>query len=329
MKGFSFVFSRAIVPVLTAGMGVLLAVSLFAQTPTTPRQSPRASSSRGTVPARSTNATGTARPAPAAAAGAAQQELRYGARLVRYEPDRPEGTLVRLSGNAWCRFEGTMLKTDAAVLNQTTQVATSPGALQIDDASNTITADKGTALYKKRRFDLSGNVRIVARPRPEDRQAPQNSLRREFKDPVTITCERVEHYWRRRFSIATGSLTLKQKERTVTAERAEYDQRAETVTLIGNVRGVNKGDEIRGARVVIGLKEGQEYLEVHGGGAQNAVTGVIRIEEEDENTPGEEEARPTPPTTPAVPARTPSPASPPAGTPSPATEPRAQPSSRP
>ena len=235
------------------------------------------------------------RPAPAGApaAGSSQQgrPVNFKGRTWRREPDRPEGPFNILSGDVRFTFEDTTLRTDAATFNEKTQVAVAPGALQIDDALNTITASKGIAYYKKRRADLTGDVRIVARPRKEDANAPAGTLRGEFREPVTITCDQVQYNWRRRFAVATGNLTFKQKDRTVTADRVEYDARNEIARLIGNVRGVDRGREIRGDEAIIGLKAGSEYLQLMGN-----IGGVFRVED-DEETPGDEEAA-----TPAIPA---------------------------
>ena len=292
---------RAAVAILSA-LGAVLALgslaSLRAQTTILSHASLVAAQQRTTRTAAPPRPT--ARPSPAAAYSAGGQQERtvnFKGRTWRREPDRPEGPINKLSGDVRFTFEDTILRTDAATFNEKTQVAVAPGALQIDDTLNTITASKGIAYYKKRRADFIGDVRIVVRPRKEDTNAPAGTLRGEFKEPVTITCDQVQYNWRRRFATATGNLTFKQKDRTVTADRVEYDGKNEVARLIGNVRGVDRGREIRGDQAIIGLKAGSEYLQLMGN-----IGGTFRVED-DEETPGEEEAAP-----PAIPGAAPAPA---------------------
>lgn len=244
------------------------------------------------------------------AAAKAGRYVVYDTRLVRRDPrlNQPGGTIITLSGDVKFLFEDTTLRTDIAALNEKTQVATSPGALRIDDSQNTITASQGVAYYKKRLAEFTGNVRIIARPRPQDKNAPEGSLRREFKDPVTVLCENGQYNWRRKLATLTGGLTFKQKKRTLTADKAIYDGRAETLKLIGNVRGVDNGADVRAANVLIGLKEGAEFLEISGSKDQPFVQGRFPVEDDEENKPGEEEtpeAAPDPAGAPAVPAPAP------------------------
>jgi lipopolysaccharide assembly outer membrane protein LptD (OstA) len=232
--------------------------------------------------------------------------------------ETPAGAISTISGNVVFAYEDTTLNTDAATYNHKTQVATSPGRVQIDDAQNTLTGDQGVAYYKTKKAAIRGNVRILARPRPENQNAPEGSLRREFKDPVIITCDRVDYNWRTRVAVATGDLTLRQKERTVTADRAVYEGRQERVTLIGNVRGVTaQGDEIRGEKAVIILREGAESLTLTG-----IKGGSFKVEEEIEDEPGDagDSDAPGEPAAPGAQPRTGTAASPPAA-PRPSTAP--------
>ncbi len=250
-------------------------------------------------------------PAPAAPTSSGRA-VDYKAKVVSHGPDRPDGTVWTLSGGVIFKSVDSVLRTDAATYNDKAQIATSPGALQIDDAQNTITAGKGVAYYKKRLADFVGNVRLVIRPRPQDKNASEGSLRREFKDPVTVLCESLQYNWRRKIGTATKGLTFKQKSRTLTADKAVYDGRAETLKLIGNVRGVDKEDDIRAATVLIGLKEGAEFLEISGSKDQPFVQGSFRVPDDTENKPGEEE----------VPEAAPDPAAPSPTAPAPVAPPR-------
>jgi lipopolysaccharide assembly outer membrane protein LptD (OstA) len=175
----------------------------------------------------------------------------------------PEGTVTTVSGDVIFAYRDTLLRTELANYNDRTQVAVSPGRVRIDDAQNTVVGSRGVAYYKRRTAEITGGVRITARPRPEDRAAPEGSLRREFRDPVTITCDKVVYNWRTRVAAGTGRLILRQKDRTVTADNGVYEGREERVTLTGNVRAVTKaGDVLLTDRAVAILREGQEELRI-------------------------------------------------------------------
>ena len=221
------------------------------------------------------------------------------------------GTLSTLSGNVRIVSEDAVLRTGAATYEHKTQVATAPGRLQIEDAQNTLQGNSGVAYYKTRTAEVRGDVRIIVRPRPGDAKAPEGSLRREFKEPVVITCDRVDYNWRTRVAVATGNLTFRQKERRVTAERAVYEGRRERVTLTGDVRGVMQdGGEAQGEKAIAILTEGAESLTL-----QNVKKVRIPVEDDqDDDAAGDaEEASPEAPT-PGAPDVL-SPAAPPPSTP--------------
>ncbi len=229
-------------------------------------------------------------------------QLKSDLTVIKENPGGRGRTYI-LTGNVMIRSEDTTLRTDAATYNMETGIASSPGKVQIDDAQNTLVGDKGVAYYRKRTANVTGNVRITMRPRPQDQSAPEGSLRREFKDPAFITCDAVDYNWRTRVAATRGELTMRQRNRTVTAERAVYDGRNEKVSLTGDVHGVTTdGDDIRARKATAILTEGKEELILE------APQGVIRVDiEEDEE--GAETPTPAAPATPAIPA--PAPATPP------------------
>jgi len=228
---------------------------------------------------------------------------------VGQSKETARGTISTLSGNVRIVSEDAVLRTNAATYQHRTQVATAPGRLQIEDAQNTLVGKAGVAYYKTRTAEVRGDVRITVRPRPGDRNAPEGSLRREFKDPVVITCDRVDYNWRTRVAVATGNLLFRQKDRRVTAERAVYEGRLERVTLTGNVRGLMEdGGEGQGEKAIAILTEGAESLTLLG-------VKKVRIPVEDEEEPAE---APPPANAPdAVPAMSEPEAAPAASTPLP------------
>ena len=181
----------------------------------------------------------------------------------------PDGeSFLTLNGDVKIWSDDATLTTEKATYNGSTQIAVAPTRLQLDDKQNTLTADKGTAYYSTRDADFSGNVVIVARPKQGNGgYAPKGSLRRNFKDPVRITCEKVRYNWRTKRAVLTGKLTIKQKDRTITGDRGLYDGITETVTLVGNIKSRRPTGETgdapgANARAVACFTEGGEYVTV-------------------------------------------------------------------
>ncbi len=244
-----------------------------------------------------------------------------------------QGTIRTLRGNVKIRSEETVLTTDLATYNEQTGVATSPGKLKVEDPDNTLIGNTGTAFYKTRDVKIRDAVTIVIKPRRKNQNAPESSSRRNFKDPVNITCTKLDYNWRTKIADMTGDLTFKQATkdltRTVTADRAIYDGNTETLTLIDNVvYTTNRNERGKARKAIAVLKEGQEEFTVI-----KPHDTVIEIEDEEEGAspnptpnPGTPGARPgnapiPPATLPADPGTTPpaQPATTPPTTPQPAT----------
>lgn len=212
-----------------------------------------------------------------------------------------EGNLQILKDNVEIKTKDATFLTDAARYNETTGVAVAPGRIQLDDAQNTIIGDTGTAYYKRRDAVIKGNVTITVRPKPEDANKPEGSSRREFKEPVIITCDLVQYNWRTRKAILTGNLLFRQDkaQRSATADKALWDGKTETLLLIGNVkyRRVKPAQSLDGPEVELVLKEGAEFYratsKVAGQPSGKRVTAVFPVEEDEEESGGVAPPAPT------------------------------------
>ena len=207
-----------------------------------------------------------------------------------------QGQLRNAWGNVIIKSDDTTLKTEQAVYNKDTEIANSPGRLQIDDPQNTVIGSAGTAFYKTRDAIITGQVKLTLRPKPEDKNAPEGSARREFKSPATITCTKLTYNWKDRIATATGSLKVRYEDRTVTADKAIYYGADETIVLTGNVRYTRpNGDLGTAAKAIAKLKEGAEAF--YAEGDKNApISGTFAVSgDEDENAPA-----PVAPTIPQV-----------------------------
>ena len=116
-----------------------------------------------------------------------------------------------------------------------------------------------------------GRVRFVTRPRPKDvgaideppPQAGKNGTsdppssqpsksearaRRKLKEPTTLTCNRLDYYYRVRRAVATGSPRVEQGKRWLTGDQAIYYGRFDTVVVNGAVHGEDEKGRTFNAR---------------------------------------------------------------------------------
>jgi lipopolysaccharide export system protein LptA len=80
----------------------------------------------------------------------------------------------------------------------------------------------------------------------------------------TPTAERGQQQIRR--MEARGSVVVTQKDQRAVGDRAEFDMRSNTVTLIGNVVITNADNVVRGSRMVVDLTTGIARMGETGGG---------------------------------------------------------------
>ena len=189
-----------------------------------------------------------------------------------------------------------VLKTDAAVANlddkQNLLNAESKGPVHLYDSQNDLTGKQGFVDFTKHLAKLQNDITLVVKPGASEADAPAGSLRSRFKDAATMTCQELTYDYRRKFGRVPGPLTVRQViqqktgplTRTLTADAGEYDGRAQTVTLIGNVQGRDSdGNIIRastkgsGKPVVIGIKEGAEFIRI-----PFPTTGTLPVKNEDD-----------------------------------------------
>lgn len=186
---------------------------------------------------------------------------------------------VLLSGNVIIKQGDAVLKSDKIEYDETTQIAKSPGVLTISDPENDIRGDSGIAYLKERRGVLTGNIKLIAKPR----QTTQSNDKKppELRDAATMTCDSLEYFYKQKQATASGNLKIMQKDRTVTAEKAQYNVKDEIVTLTGGVKGSDeKGQNFSsGGKVTVSIKEGDEWMEME------QAAGTFKVKSEEEESP--------------------------------------------
>ena len=219
---------------------------------------------------------------------------------VKYEADQSsykwvgEDRVLALTGHVKFTHGDTIIYADKIDYRESTRIATTTGKLKIYDDQNTITGEKCTVNFKEKKGTLTGSVVLVAKPKPKpvtaaaDTSKPK-TLKDEWKDEATITCDKIEYYYKEKRAVVPGPIKMVQKTRTVTADSGTYLGKDEIVQLTGNVKGNDDKDKhsFTAPAVKISLKKDNEWME-----AEKA-TGSFYVKEEDETKPAE-------PTTPDV-----------------------------
>ncbi len=173
------------------------------------------------------------------------------------------------------------LKTDAAVAlldkDQNLVSAQAQGPVHLFDPQDDLTGLHGTIDFTHHLARLTDSIVLVVKPGKREASAPGTSLRKQFRDPATLTCQAMTYDYKRKIGRVPGPLTVRQviqtkdgpETRTLTADAGLYNGNLKTIQLVGDIRGdYSSGSHISGDTrptgrpVVIGIKEGAEYINV-------------------------------------------------------------------
>ena len=144
------------------------------------------------------------------------------------------------------------------------------GNLILDDDKHHVTADKAHVDDSEgvKLAVITGNVVIVLKPKPELKKDASDSAKQRGKG-ATITCDKVDDYYKKEFVIFTGHFVVKQLitkddgsilDRTVTADHAEYDGKLNMLHLFAPVdySDSDKQELHCVEDAFVGTKEGEE-----------------------------------------------------------------------
>ncbi|MCL5104023.1 MAG: LPS export ABC transporter periplasmic protein LptC [Armatimonadetes bacterium] len=180
-----------------------------------------------------------------------------------------EQKVTLMKGHVRFVHKDTMLASDLIEYDKPTQVAVSPGMVTITNPECDIKGVKGTAYFKKKLGVIEGSVEMLVKPKQTEAEKSDKDSVAKFKTPTSITCEKLEYFYKDKVASATGGVVFKQEKRTASADKAVYDQKKEILTLTGNVKGSDEDGQTFNSpsKVVMCLKKGEEWIEV-----QNANT---------------------------------------------------------
>ena len=192
---------------------------------------------------------------------------------------------VELSQGVQFGQDDAVLKTEAAVAlldkDQNLVSAQAQGPVHLYDTQDDLVGQHGSVDFTKHLATLQGSIVLVVKPGKQEADADENSLRREFKDPATLTCQMMTYDYKYKVGRIPGPLTVTQviqtkedglQTRTLTADAGLYNGKAQTILLVGDIKIINpnfsggskvEGDTRQnGKPVLINLKKGSELLSV-------------------------------------------------------------------
>lgn len=189
------------------------------------------------------------------------------------------------------------LKTDAAVAlldkEQHLLTAQASGPVHIFDPQDDLTGQHGKIDFTRHLATLENNIVLLVKPGKREGQAAAGSPRKQFQDPATLTCQAMTWDYRRKIGRIPGALRVVQviqtkdgtETRTLTADAGLYNGKLETIQLVGTVRVRTSTGDIfvadtrpSGKPVVIGTKEGAEYLSI-----KFPSNGILAVRPEEKN----------------------------------------------
>lgn len=220
---------------------------------------------------------------------------------IKYEADTysykwaGDNRILTLSGHVKFMHGDTVMEADKIDYMEETKTADASGNLRIHDERNVVTGDKCSIDFNKKKVVIEGGVNVLAKPKPKtEAKDEKKSIKSEIKDEINMACSKLEYFYKDKKGTAFGPLTITQKDRVITADKAEYTD--ELLRIIGNVKANDNKDKhsLTASQMTISLKDDNEWVE-----AEKA-SGTFYIKEEEEK-PAEKPAE----TAPEKPAETP------------------------
>lgn len=196
--------------------------------------------------------------------------------------------------------------------------AKAQGRVHIYDTQDDLTGLHGSVDFTKHLALLQDNIVLIVKPGKNEASAKSASLRRQFTDPATLTCQAMTYDYKFKVGRIPGPLTVTQViqtkdrgplTRTLTADAGLYNGKADTIQLVGNVRGFDSDGNIiegntrtLGKPLIINIKEGFETLF-----APFVTTAVFPVKTQSKNSPDDAKDEEPDLTLPTPPAHTPAP----------------------
>lgn len=190
-----------------------------------------------------------------------------------------------------------------AKYNDKLKLLEAEGNLVLDDPKHHVTGGKARVDNTKTKLaTFTENVIIVIKPKEPKPGETQDNKAKERNQGLTITCDYVDDYFKKEYTILKGHVIFKQRitkkdgttlERTLTAEHAEYWGKEDRLLLFSPVAAEDSdGQTMKFEKdVTVGTKEGAETLKTDG---RVIIHSKVKEEEEDEEDKGATPTNPPP-----------------------------------
>jgi len=210
-----------------------------------------------------------------------RREIEFG--VFEYRGD------IRKGQNLKFRDGDTTAFAPYAEVDNKRKYAIATGDLWLKDPRLDLEANKLEVWYaeNQKRALLTQNVRMRIKPResvdqPSAPEDEENKLQEAKRYPVEAECGQIEYFYRKKMAIINGGIKAIQRlkdgrERKLSADRAEYDQKREILILIGNVALEDPDGKFKAPRLIVSVKEGEEWVK-----APEGVQGIVYYTEEEE-----------------------------------------------
>ncbi len=165
------------------------------------------------------------------------------------------------------------------------------GHMVMDDPEHHGICQKAHVEETKALAVLTGDVVLTLKPQTPAAGDNPNDISAGKNQGAVVTCDQVDSYYKKKFTVLRGHLVFKQHilragqeplDRTGTAEHAEYDDKNEVLTLFPPVLG-HDSDETQfysnDKKVIITTKSGEESIT----GAHGKVISHVKETPEDDN----------------------------------------------
>jgi lipopolysaccharide export system protein LptA len=205
---------------------------------------------------------------------------------IRYDRFEYRGDIRKVE-NLELRDGDTTAFAPYAEVDNKRKYAIATGELWLEDPRLNLKANKLQVWYaeNQKRALLTQNVRMLIKPRDATNQPAEeeeDKLQEAKRYPVEAECGQIEYFYRKKIAIVTGGIKAVQRlkegqERKLTADRAEYDQKNEILVLIGNVMLEDPDGKFKAPRLIVSVKEGEEWVRAPEGGE-----GILYYTEEEE-----------------------------------------------
>lgn len=163
-----------------------------------------------------------------------------------------------------------VVKADTVSYRETNKQAEGTGNLSISDPEHVATGDKLRADFNARLVVLEGDVKLIRTPKgPSPEEGAKETPETVKKRRTTLTCDTAEYYYGDKRAVAymqgDGRVRAVQEDKVLTCRRLENDEKANVLTLSGDVEVVNKeGETARAESVVYDTeKDYMEAVKVH------------------------------------------------------------------